>query len=349
MKWRSYGWVQGIRAIVGGLRADDHDQQLVDDDGNVVRVVERNRYFDGDHGRSEEIGACVRHATVTAALPGCARLTAWIAPGSYFIGLGRQDELLGHPAFDDRYIVKTRDAALLRFWLGDDELDAILATYAPGALEPFTLDIERGGVTLVSASSFEAEPQHPAHLDDAIQAAAWLAGRPRRLATQWRERLAPLGDVTAGTSFSVDGDFALRIDGRAPVEVTFPDAVPVVRRRGLRTQLGASRDPAPAQPIGALWRPTLPAPDRPPRSKVRVARFTLAGLDGYDHPTPWLAAALAPVERALARAAPDAITIDATCVALRWERIVDDVERLRAGVAVVQALVAAPTGDGPYR
>lgn len=347
---KDVGLVQGLRAIAGGLAAADRDEQVVADDGSVVRLRERNRYFNGDYGASESAGAFVRLATVTSALPGCARLTAWIAPGSYFVALGRQDERLGHAAFDDRYIVKTRDTALLRFWLGDDELDAVLATYAPTAAEPFTLGIERGEVTLTSASSFHTPPQSPERLDEALHAAAWLAGRPRRLATQWRDRLAPLGDVTAGTSFSVDGDFALRVADRVPVEVTFPDALPLVRRRGLRTQLRASRDAAAAQPIGAMWQPRLPAADRPPRSKVRIARLTAGGLDGYDHPTPWLAAALAPVERALTRAAPDAITIDDTSVALRWERIVDDLDVLRAGVAVVQALasVAAP-GAGPYR
>jgi hypothetical protein len=291
-----------------------------------------------------------RGAVVRAPWRGHRRLTASLLAGHYFFKLGRQDERLGHAAFDDRYIVKTNAPDELRYWLGSDECEAVLATYDPAAAMPFVLELTNDEVTFTGFSNVESRPTRPARLDRAAEAAAFLSARPRRLAEAWRTRLAPLGDVTAGAAFSVDGDFAIRIErGPLVAEVTFPDELPAVRRRGLRTMLTVRRR-EPSTQLGALWRRGLRAADRPPRCKTRTPALELDRFDGVDGPTPWLAAALAPARPALERAAPDAVWIEPTAAALRWERIVDDVDALGAGLDVLDALTrGAAATDGPYR
>jgi hypothetical protein len=292
-----------------------------------------------------------RGAVVRAPWRGHRRLTASLLAGHYFFKLGRQDERLGHAAFDDRYIVKTNAPDELRYWLGSDECEAVLATYDPAAAMPFVLELTNDEVTFTGFSNVESRPTRPARLDRAAEAAAFLSARPRRLAEAWRTRLAPLGDVTAGAAFSVDGDFAIRIErGPLVAEVTFPDELPAVRRRGLRTMLTVRRR-EPSTQLGALWA-SWPARGRPPAAlqdpnagaragSVRRRRRPDALAGGRARPG---------AAGARARAPPDAVWIEPTAAALRWERIVDDVDALGAGLDVLDALTrGAAATDGPYR
>ncbi|MEZ4366168.1 MAG: hypothetical protein R2939_07750 [Kofleriaceae bacterium] len=323
---------------------------VVERDGVAVTVELRPRRH-LDSTELELPAQWVVDATVRAPMPGSRRLRMAAWPGTYFVAFGRQDVLLDHHAFDDRFVVKTADAELTRFWLGDDELAALLATYEPVAARPFAFQIADGELELRARSTSHPEPTAPLRLPEAIAAAAQLGGRAHRLAAAWRARGATLGLVPSGDVFDTDGGYVLRSDARrAALELSFPDAVPSVSRRGLRTVVRAPRT-SPADTVGALWRDALPRWDRPAGAKLRGAAFEIAGLGGHDRGGPWLAAALAPHAGALAAAAPDAVAITPGTVELRWERYLDDVAAIVAGLDVVEQLAAPHPGggDGPYR
>lgn len=344
------------------MRRERLDERDVEHDGVRVRaVVERVRDpFNRDGGMMVEC------ATVHAAHD-WGPLAVEAAAGSYFFAFGRQDALVGHPGFDDRYIVKTSDEVALRYWFGLDEAEAVLATYDPHALHPYALTIEPGQIRLVASWHYPTwppperipvrgigaaitgewtTPSLVTRLDEAIAAVAHLAGRGRRLATGWRDRLASLGLVEAQESFATDERYALTLErGRTRIRLDFPWQVPALRSHGLRTRLTI---PWPDPGAAVLWPRTWSWRARPRIDRGRDLRLP-APWHGEAHDAEALLS-LPQREELLTALGIEWLIVGDGRLAVGWERIVDDPERLGAVVTQLArwAEWVAPT-RGPYR
>lgn len=268
-------------------------------------------------------------------------------PGYHFLLAGlRRDDELGDPVVDDRYIIHADDPPWTRWWLGPVERAALLATYAPEAVAPFTLVVADAHVELTAG---DLPSRHV--LDAARQAAAWLATRADRAADTWRGHAAALGARVRGDVWGPGGDFALVAErGAALITIdtvtrTDLDAGPA----RLRTRVHAPRRAAHRAALAA-WAPDLARRHRP-RDAGLGAAVAAAGLDGRTDDAAWAAPRLAACSAPLVRARPDAVAVTAVAATLWWEGVVDDPARLAAAVDAVACLaveLAAP-GAGPYR
>ena len=338
---------------------DDHWREV---DGTLVHVV-IDRSLDFSNRKS---GIIIERVTISAGHAGCGTLELEAAAGSYFFALGRQDALTGHPAFDDRYIVKTSDEEAMRFWFGEHELDAVLASYDARSLDPYALTFEADTVRLVASWWHEhlrdgaeldrdfAVGVAPAartqskitRLDEAVAAVAFLAGRGARLAAEWRARLEPLGPTEAGAVWRTDDRYALTVErGRTTVRLDFPWQLHPLRRRGLRTRLTV---PWPDPGAAVIW----------PRSWSWRARPRLARGVDLDLRPPWhgeardaaALVALPGLPAALTAIGVDWLLVGDGSLAIGWDRIVADRDRLAAAIAQLARWVehVAPA-TGPYR
>jgi hypothetical protein len=289
--------------------------------------------------------------TVTAAVPGCGPLHLRATAGSYVIALGRQDAATGHARFDDRYIVKTNDVELMRFWLDDAQLEAMLATYHPAADPAFSLELDDARVTLTAARGYPSGLHSIIRVDEAINAAACIGTRAERLAVQWRERATALGGTVVGSAWTGDDAFSLAVPrGRHPIRIDFPYAVAWAARQSVRTRVWCPRR-EPGPPVAALAQPDLPRASTPRLAKLDGEGFsigTCGGKAATDRPPS--------VEAIDARAIDadiDWIVIDETSIAAGWEKIVEQPAELTAGIDLVAALAdwlaPAHAPDGPYR
>ncbi|HVV84925.1 MAG TPA: hypothetical protein VHE35_17795 [Kofleriaceae bacterium] len=333
------------------------EDREVERDGVTVRVT-----ITRELTRVDRNGTLIDHAEVRARERwGPLELEA--EAGSYFFALGRQDALVGHAGFDDRYIVKASDEDALRYWFGPTEADAVLMTYDANALHPYALTVDGEGIRLVGrwphgewneTSAFAVNlaagalilPVLVTRLDEAIAAVATLAGRGRRLAGAWRERLRALGPVEGSDAWATDEAHGFTVErGRTRIRVDFPWQLSPLRRRGLRTRLAIAWPDAGA---AAIW----------PRA------WTWRAYPRIDHgqdlklPAPWhgkghateVLAALPDLPAALAAAGIEWLTVGGGRLAVGWERIVDERDRLAAAAAQLERWseqVAATRG--PYR
>lgn len=244
-------------------------------------------------------------ARVTADLPGCPPFRLSARPGTYFLALGRQDELLGHAGFDDRFIVKTDSVEAARLWLGPRELGAILATYDANAAQPFGLAIADGKLELVAVAT------ELTRVDEAITAAALLGSRGVRLASEWAEHARQLGGLVRGDRWTCDGlaseppphaGFALEIPRNGvDVQVDFPHRLATIRHAGLRTRVWARHDD---DTVAVGWRDGLPRASRPHVDDIEDPPW-IGGLRGGLRSGGWLGDREAHVGRLIADAALD--------------------------------------------
>ncbi len=311
----------------------------------------------------------VDRARVSAAHAGCGELEVEAQAGSYFFALGRQDAMTGHAGLDDRYIVKTNDEDALRYWLGDVEGDAVMTTYDPHALDPFALTVSPTEIVLeatfqprdslhqpvrpagLSAREILADPRASGphgvtRVDEAVTAVATLAGRGARLAARWRALLEPVGVVEAGPAWRTDDGYGLTLErGRHRIRVDFPWKLHPLRRRGLRTRVATAW---PDAGVAVVWPRTWSW-----RSRPRLARGLELAL-----PPPWYGEArdvaaltsLADLPSSLTAIGCDWLLVADGQLAVGWERIVEDRDRLAAATALLArwAERVAPTA-GPYR
>jgi len=326
-------------------RATMLTDQVLERDGHEIRVERRPPPVGtGDLRPILELSAEI----------GCARLEVRAFAGSYFIAAGRQDAIVGHAAFDDRYVVKTRDLDVLRFWLDDDVLDAILSTYEPTAASPFALRIANGRAVLHARPELvmwgEPEPA-VARTDEAVDALAALAGRERRLLDAWTARAGQIGGELVGDRWTWTDDLAIvAAAGEAEeTRVDFPFVLGWSARRGPRTRVWTRRY-QPGEPALAVSRPDQPRRHRPRLPGARDDADRIGALHGA------IAAGLParpPHLDAIADAAAvDWIVVDASIVSAGWEAIESRPDRLRSGIELVRALALwlSPTAtDGPYR
>ena len=130
--------------------------------------------------------------------------------------LGVRDSIIGHPAFDDRYVVKTSDDALARAWLDDEACAALLATS-----DAYELEVKRSWLR-VSRRGFEDDAES---LVVALRGAGQLAGAGARQLERWRRSAAALGGTltTRNQRWGVDGEVELTLPHRATrVSVDLP-------------------------------------------------------------------------------------------------------------------------------
>jgi len=348
--------------------------QLLEDnevvlDGVTVRVrVERTAAW------GDSILYVDDEAVVTAPHRGCGELVAHVRAGSYFFALGRQDLKLGHAAFDDRYLVKTHEPAALRYWLSEVEADAMLASYEPTSLVPWELTVtpteirlertERiavdrnedmgsrildeltAGLTHMRLETMDltAWPSLVTDRDRAVRTAATLARRGERLAAAWRDRLTPLGLTDAEPVWSTDERYGATLAyGRARIRVDFPWSMPPLASTCLRTRLAIEW---PHDGTAAVWPSSWRRRDRPdlddgePRA-VDGWRAAAAGTDVLE--------TLPDLGAALTAAGVEWLVATPRRLAIGWEQIVDDPERLTAACALLRRWVETTSVASPYR
>ncbi len=190
----------------------------------------------------------------------CFGLEGSLVPGSYMFGFGRQDLLIGHAAFDDRFIVKCKSAALAQLWFTDEVCEALIGTYDPNEENPLGVFFDESGVTvrnrtapqhlmpsralgvavkamLTPMPSFAQKPAAHRKTDAAVRACAVFINRSKQLASQWQKHLEPAGNVTAPLSFSTDerGTFVIQ-RGHMFAYLDFPWRVPNTKD-GLRSRV----------------------------------------------------------------------------------------------------------------
>jgi len=311
-----------------------------------------------------DIDGVAVHTTVVAALtadaPARVRVrarTRGVAPmvrdrpGYHFLLAGlRRDDHLGDARIDDRYIVHADDLPWVRWWLGELERQALLATFDPEAIAPFALAIQDGDVC------FEAGGLPPRrYLDAARQAAAFLATRADRAAGEWHALAPVLGASVRGDVWTTAGGFAVAAErGAAPVTIDLATELPFDRGGPrLRTCVRAPRR-AEHQRLLALERDGLPRRHRVRRAGLGARAHDVRGpadLVGLTDEPRWADARLAVAATPLARARPDALVILAAEVVLTWEGPVTEPARLLAAIDAVATLAveAAAPGAGPYR
>ena len=307
--------------------------------------------------------------SVAAAVPGCGPLHVRAVEGSYVVALGRQDALTGHSPFDDRYIVKTNDVDLMRFWLGPPELDAILTTYDRRSNTSFALELDAGAAVLTAEFTEHRNAWESLmlsqtgllaneamvgveRLDEATTAAAWIGNRGERLVTAWRERAIALGGGAVGDVWTGTDAFSLAVPrGRHPIRIDFPYAVAWSSRQSVRTRVWCPRS-EPGAAVAALSQPDLPRAQWPRLAKLDGHEISIGSLGGpmavTDRPPP--------VDALDARAIAadiDWIVIDETSIAAGWESIVEKPAQLSAGIEIVALLAdwlaPAQGAAGPYR
>ena len=207
----------------------------------VAVSVEFSRTEDSfANGAADVMTAAARHVGP------CFGLKGSVVPGTYMFGFGRQDLLVGHAAFDDRFIVKCRSIALAQLWFTDEVCEALLGTYDPNADNPLGIFFDEYGVTVRNrtapqpltpsralgvavAAMFEPMPsfaEKPAvhqKTDAAVRACAVFINRSKQLALQWQKHLEPVGDVKAPMSFTTDdrGTFVIQ-RGHTFAHLDFP-------------------------------------------------------------------------------------------------------------------------------
>lgn len=217
-------------------------------------IEARTLVYDGvavsvELSRTEEIfrngAADVMTAAATHVGP-CFGLEGSVVPGSYMFGFGRQDLLVGHAAFDDRFIVKCKSVALAQLWFTDEVCEALLGTYDPTDDNPLGLFFDESSVTVRNRTepqhltlsrdlgvavnamvtfmpSFAQKPATHRKTDAAVRACAMFVNRSKQLALQWQKQLEPVGDVNAPISFTTDerGTFVIQ-RGHTSAHLDFP-------------------------------------------------------------------------------------------------------------------------------
>lgn len=226
-------------------------------------------------------------------------------------------------AFLRRFAVRASDRGLVRLWLDDVTREALLA-----APERYTL--AGGTLTVAPFAAIGLDG-----FERTLRAAARIVTRPHRLATAWREAIAPLGAAIVPDAWDTE-DFEI-VAGELRIDTPWrPDAVDGDR---LRTRIVADRHGARAD--FALWRPSLDDElgDHAPATlpPALADRYRASGA------THRLIAHAARVSAA----APDAVIAAGDHVSLWWRGLILDPRRLASAAALTRALANDP--DSPYR
>ncbi len=256
--------------------------------------------------------------------------------------LGVQDERIGDETFDEHFVVKANDAALVSAWIDAPARQAMLAA------GEFAYAVERNSVRVVGyGSADEPEP-----LAAALHAAVLLATRARRVETTWRQLAQELGGACRrdldGTELS--GRLVIEVPvGSEQVEarVMIGGLAGGMHRRGVQTRVSARRV-LPVTDTFAVHRPRLPLG---PLRQLRA----VGDADGFDwraNDAEALAARMTDARRAeIAELAPAAVVGDPAAVSVWLDGIVEDAARLARAARLAQDFADEPPAptQGPYR
>ncbi len=269
----------------------------------------------------------------------------------------------GHAAFDDACRVEATDEDALRYWLGADEAAAILTlpeAYGAAwslAVEPWHVELRlRAGAELKALGLIErlrgvarpadSLPPLISELDAAVQCIGMLAGRSERLAASWRARLGPLGLISAPPVWRPDPTYVAMLGhGRSRATLDFPWLAAPLPAERLRTRLAIEwpRDGT-AVACPASW---------PRGTRPRIDGLSEREVDGWVTLADRAGTELLRLDcdlPALTDAQVDWLIVGEHQLAIGWERIVEDVDRLQAALALLARWNdRARRGDGPFR
>lgn len=335
-----------IAAHVDWVHADDQaiwlgwDRIVTDVARLDAALVLGARLWEWVERRGPSDGA--RDDVVLTANIGCPGLELVAKPGA---PRAVRDEVLGHAGFDDRFVVTTREPALARFWLGEAELAAMLATYDPMTVTPFTFEIRDGRIQL--RSRIRSDGSLPRR-DEAMRCATVIAAREQRELAEWRARAAALGgELTGGRWTWSDLAIVVGAETRIPIRIDFPLQLTWSARVMPQVRITAGRQ-AHGDDVLAVAAATLPPTERPrlPPDHVRVAVGPLVGGRTRDAPE------LPAIDDRVAAAGLDWLVIDGLDVVAGWTTFQRSTAALAAGISAVRALAELFTtavADGPYR
>jgi|JI10StandDraft_1071094.scaffolds.fasta_scaffold15785_6 hypothetical protein len=337
-------------------------ERLVEVDGVPVRVrTERQRLAITEGEQWTDV------VTILAGSPACGELTIDVVAGARWMGFGKNRIVTGVTAFDDHYVVTTSDERIAAWWFGPAEAEALAATYDPTALTPFALRLAPGVITLVAGGvttimlpiSWQDRdaPQHQhylahgspplaaTHIDEAIHAAGFIAGRNLRLAARWRDLLAPHGLIAAGPAWRTDDQYALVVErGRTKLVIDFPWRLAALASTGLRTRLAVRW---PVAGAAAIW----------PRTWSRRQRPRVDGDRALHLAAPWHGVArgaaldgLSDIGGALAAVGVDWLLVGDGLLAIGWEDVEEDPARLARALGLLARWAEqTAAASGPYR
>jgi hypothetical protein len=292
----------GVVAAVGGLivglgklatrQAQKIDQLWIEtagllggtytpSDGAILQARPRTIEADVDG-----IAVVIDHFTVSTGKSSAVftRLRAW-APGVFAlrltilpsgilrdltVALGAQDLQLGDPAFDDAYVLKGRDVAMVRAWL-----DGPARTAAAMAEPRLDLHAEKDEHLRMNWLGIDHPPPHVVRL---VRAIAAVAGGGQRLVAAWRAAAAELGGRLV-----VEDLAALELRGHAGRR----DLAIRIRRdqEDLRLHVTLQLARHTAEPLRVALESSLPVTVQPlwararPRTAVRVEDRVVVVLD----------------------------------------------------------------------
>jgi len=260
--------------------------------------------------------------------------------------LGGQDIHVGVPAFDERFIIKGSDEALVRAWLDDPSRSAIAAAERYGfTVESGELRAERVGLETSVQS-----------LVDAVRGASAVATGGRRLLDRWTALGERLGGRVAAKqeAFEVNGG-TMTIVERAGAKVLVDVLQEKLGRLGassrLWTRLRARHPAATSDDRFAIVTDTGEAMLEDAGELVEVAppRGDDGGYRLLATETSWGDANLTvPIWSRVLTLAPTAVTGDSEEVTVILEGLVLDERRLSAALELATEL-ASITPTGPYR
>jgi len=329
-----------------------------------VTPVLLNLYRDGEDGDVAEWtvdvpGAVAAHAKVwtnlrtassrvevAARVAGAAGFDLAVFSGHVYVLRGLvQDEVVGDPAFDDRFLIKTNGPDLLPIWLDAPIRDAMTAAWDPRRNGAARLEIVKGAAS-VRAQLYDGDTATFGAMCRLVDA---IGSRPARLAAEWSALAADLGGAAPTSGWPLERDHALtfaRPAGEATVALRFAPTEAGGRAPWLRTEVRARRGALAALEL-ALWRDDV-ARSRRPRldaGDAVTAPIAAFAFHGTASDPPAAKRRVLAVHRMLAAARPTAIVATRSEVTIVLPGLVLD--RGRVGAAIDAAIELTRDADGP--
>jgi hypothetical protein len=287
----------------------------------------------------------------SALAPGSARLALHVKHGYvYPLGkiLGFQDITVGHPTFDDVFVVKGNHEELARTWLGARCCDTLLAAREQ------EFQVRRG-----RASTPWHRHREPITLIATLRALSALAGRGWALADEWEKAAQALGGELHGESsgghhcFSPIGELWIDTDrygSSARVDAWLGGIEMVSASRSLYVRASCRRPGPSFDGFAILDERSSPSRKAPPRTSIGSASLGTAYTVHAAEP-----------ERVTGRLTPRALelmsAVRPTAVVTAEDRVIaylrgfeGDAGRLAAALELVALLAEdRPVDSGPYR
>ncbi len=250
--------------------------------------------------------------------------------------LGMQDVAVGHPEFDDLFVVKASDEDLARAWLVPEVTELLHGVVS------WSHRLEGGMVSSMCVGFVEDVGE----LTRAALAVARFAGRGGALRADWDRVAQSLGGVMTGHLWR-DGAPTIALDrSGSTVRIELARAALPSRRHrtGLVTRVCAERSGATREPFVAARAGQLTEDDGQLVPPQQPGRFELRSRDPRATATRWDEGQRQTLEGLV----PCAIVGTESEVAILFGGLMLDVERLRSAVVIARQLAAAPA-SGPYR